>query len=81
MNEREKSKPILCRNLTPELSSAIDAFVTGGIYLSRDQALAVLADIGLRAKLASEPSLREMISLGEQLQELGKIARSELNIH
>ena len=73
MLERQvrKPEPILCRKVTPEVSSAIDALIVAGVYRSRDQGLADFAEKGLRAKLESEPNLREMISLAKQLRQIG----------
>ena len=58
-----RPKPILCRNLSPESSRAIDMLVGIRVYRSRDEALAKLATEGLRLKLTASPTLRELIRL------------------
>ncbi len=65
MTERieSKPKPILCRNLKPESSQAIDALVGTRVYRSRDEALARLAEDGLRLKLQASEALREITEL------------------
>lgn len=72
----EQSRPILCRNLQPDVSRAIDTLVYAGIYNSRDKALAELAAEGLRYKIESSPTIQELLSVAERFRELSAIVSS-----
>ncbi|MBI3485403.1 hypothetical protein HY025_00500 [Candidatus Daviesbacteria bacterium] len=70
-------KPILCRSLSPDVSTAIDALIAGGVFRSRTTAVATLAQEGLSLRLESSPELKEVVEVYRRFQLLSEKVTSQ----